>query len=94
MAACTKAQLLIPLRPVKSQGTKANGFIFVSGQMAATFEDRKIKFTEGSVADKTHQLCRNAGYVLEAAGSSLEKVVKATVRPGPTMKYWKERIMS
>lgn len=49
--------------------------------MPATFENGKIKLTEGSVADKTHSLCRNAAIVLEAAGSSLEKAVKVTVRP-------------
>jgi enamine deaminase RidA (YjgF/YER057c/UK114 family) len=48
--------------------------------MPATFEDGKIKLTEGSVADKAHSLCRNASVVLEAAGSSLAKVVKVTVR--------------
>jgi enamine deaminase RidA (YjgF/YER057c/UK114 family) len=47
--------------------------------MPATFEDGKIKVTEGTVADKAHAVCRNAGIVLEAAGSSLEKVVKVTV---------------
>lgn len=65
----------------KSQAIKANGFVFVSGQMPATFEDGKIRLTEGTVADKTHALCRNAGIVLEAAGSSLDKVVKVTVSP-------------
>ncbi len=49
--------------------------------MPATYEDGKITLTEGSVADKTHQLCRNAATILEAAGSSLEKVVKVTVCP-------------
>lgn len=47
--------------------------------MPATVEDGKVKLTEGSVTDKAHALCRNAGIVLEAAGSSLEKVVKVTV---------------
>ncbi|KAI1610257.1 L-PSP endoribonuclease [Exophiala viscosa] len=67
-----------PIGPY-SQAIKANGFIFVSGQMPATFENGKIKLTEGTVTDKTHSLCRNAAIVLEAAGSSLEKVVKVTV---------------
>ncbi|EXJ60022.1 hypothetical protein A1O7_04170 [Cladophialophora yegresii CBS 114405] len=47
--------------------------------MPATFEDGKLKLTEGSVAEKAHVLCRNASIVLEAAGSSLEKAVKVTV---------------
>jgi len=67
-----------PIGPY-SQAIKANGFVFVSGQMPATVENGKIQLTEGTVADKTHSMCRNAATVLEAAGSSLEKVVKATV---------------
>ena len=34
---------------------------------------------EGTVPEKTHQMCRNAAAVLEAAGSGLDKVVKVTV---------------
>ncbi|EXJ73590.1 endoribonuclease L-PSP [Cladophialophora psammophila CBS 110553] len=64
---------------MQSQAIKANGFVFVSGQMPATLEDGKIKLTEGTVGDKAHAVCRNAATVLEAAGSSLEKVVKVTV---------------
>jgi enamine deaminase RidA (YjgF/YER057c/UK114 family) len=48
--------------------------------MAATHENGKITVTQGSVTDKAHQICKNAGVVLEAARSSLEKVVKVTVR--------------
>lgn len=33
----------------------------------------------GSVAEQTHQMCKNAKTVLEAAGSGLEKVVKVNV---------------
>lgn len=58
---------------------KANGFVFVSGQMPASLENKKIKLNEGTVAEKTHLMCRNAATILEAAGSSLEKVVKVTV---------------
>lgn len=63
----------------KSQAIKANGFIFVSGQMPATLEGGKIKVTQGTVAEKTHSMCRNAATILEAAGSDTSKVVKATV---------------
>lgn len=58
---------------------KANGFVFVSGQMPATFDDGKVTLVQGTVAEKTHSMCRNAAAILEAAGSSLDKVVKVTV---------------
>ena len=53
-----------------SQAIKANGFIFVSGQMPA---DNTGKLTTGTVSEKTHKMCQNAKAVLEAAGSGLEK---------------------
>lgn len=59
-----------------SQAVKANGLVFVSGMMPATKDGKQV---EGSVAEKTHQMCRNAQAVLEAAGSGLGKAVKITV---------------
>lgn len=59
-----------------SQAIKANGFVFVSGQIPAETTGTLI---EGSVAEKTHRMCQNARVVLEAAGSGLDKVVKITV---------------
>lgn len=59
-----------------SQAVKANGLVFVSGMMPATKDGKQV---EGSVAEKTHQMCRNAKAVLEAAGSGLGKAVKVTV---------------
>ncbi|KAL1638496.1 hypothetical protein SLS56_000305 [Neofusicoccum ribis] len=49
----------------ESQAIKANGLVFVSGQMAA---DNKGKLIEGAVAEKTHKICQNAqlsGYFRE-----------------------------
>jgi 2-iminobutanoate/2-iminopropanoate deaminase len=37
----------------------------------------------GSIADKTKQCCENVAAILEAAGSSMEKVVKVNVRKMP-----------
>ncbi|KAH6957340.1 Endoribonuclease L-PSP-domain-containing protein [Fusarium avenaceum] len=59
-----------------SQAIKANGLVFVSGQIPAEVTGKLI---EGTVAEKTHKMCQNARAVLEAAGSSLDKVVKITV---------------
>ncbi|KAJ3549059.1 hypothetical protein NM208_g693 [Fusarium decemcellulare] len=64
-----------PIGPY-SQAIKANGFVFVSGQIPATPQGTLI---EGTVAEKTHKMCQNAKAVLEAARSGLEKVVKVHV---------------
>ena len=60
-----------------SQGIKANGFVFVSGQLGLIPETGV--FAEGGVAGQTRQSLKNVRHVLEAAGSGLEKVVKVTV---------------
>jgi len=41
--------------------------------------NNKGELIVGSVAEKAHQVCKNAKTVLQAAGSSLDKVVKVTV---------------
>ena len=60
-----------------SQGIKANGFVFASGQMGLVPETGQ--FAEGGVTGQTRQSLTNVKHVLEAAGSGLEKVVKVTV---------------
>lgn len=60
-----------------SQAIKANGFVFVSGQIAINPETGE--FLSGGVAEQTHRALKNLGAVLEAAGSSLDQVVKTTV---------------
>ena len=60
-----------------SQGIKANGFVFVSGQLGLIPETGV--FAEGGVTGQTRQSLKNVRHVLEAAGSGLGKVVKVTV---------------
>jgi 2-iminobutanoate/2-iminopropanoate deaminase len=60
-----------------SQAIKANGFIFVSGQIPVDPATQKI--VEGGVAQQTEQVIRNLEAILRAAGSSLEKVVRTGV---------------
>jgi len=60
-----------------TQAIKANGMVFLSGQIPANSQARLI---EGTIAEKTHKMCQNAKAVLEAAGSGLEKAAKITVR--------------
>ena len=60
-----------------SQAIKANGFVFVSGQVG--FDPKTGEFVPGGVAEQTEQVLKNVSAVLEAAGSSLDQVVKTTV---------------
>lgn len=60
-----------------SQGVKANGFIFCSGQIPANPLTGEL--VTGSITDQTRQSLSNVKGVIEAAGSSMEKVVKCTV---------------
>lgn len=60
-----------------SQAIKANGFIFASGQIPLDPETMQI--VEGGVKQQTERVMSNLKAVLEAAGSSLERVVKTTV---------------
>lgn len=59
-----------------SQAIKAGGLVFCSGQIALTPEGTLV---QGDVAAETRQVMANLKAVLEAAGSSLGKVVKTTV---------------
>ena len=60
-----------------SQAIKAGGFVFLSGQVA--FDPATGQLVEGDVAKQTARVLENLKAIAEAAGSSLEKAVKATV---------------
>jgi 2-iminobutanoate/2-iminopropanoate deaminase len=60
-----------------SQAIKANGFIFVSGQVAIDPSTQQV--ITGDVGAQTDRVLRNLSEILEAAGSGLGKVVRATV---------------
>ncbi|RSE78299.1 RidA family protein [Achromobacter denitrificans] len=64
-----------PLAPL-SPAVRSNGFVFVSGQ-PAFFDDRQI--AENDFDAQMHQVMANVKALLEAAGSSLDKIVKANV---------------
>jgi len=66
-----------PLPGIYSQAIVANGFVFCSGQVP--MDPTTMKLAEGDVQAHTHQCIRNLGVVLEAAGSSLDKVVEVNV---------------
>ena len=60
-----------------SQGIRANGFVFVSGQLGLAPETKQ--FAGGSVAEQTEQALKNIAAILDTAGASLGDVVKVTV---------------
>jgi 2-iminobutanoate/2-iminopropanoate deaminase len=60
-----------------SQAIRANGFVFLSGQIP--FDPATSQIIEGDVAAQTARVLDNVKAIAEAAGSSLDKAVKATV---------------
>ncbi len=60
-----------------SQAVRANGFIFASGQIP--LDPVTMQIVEGGVERQTEQVLNNLRGVIEAAGSSLDRVVKTTV---------------
>jgi len=60
-----------------SQATKANGFVFVSGQVAIDPANQQV--INGDIAEQTERVLENLSAILKAAGSGLEKVVRSTV---------------
>ncbi|MFQ6082004.1 MAG: RidA family protein [Candidatus Aminicenantia bacterium] len=60
-----------------SQAILANGFLFVSGQIA--IDPASGQLNQGPIEQQTEQVLKNLKAILEAAGSSMDKVVKTTV---------------
>jgi 2-iminobutanoate/2-iminopropanoate deaminase len=60
-----------------SQAVRANGFVFVSGQIP--LDPATQQLVAGDVQAQTERVLQNLQGILEAAGSSLDHVVRATV---------------
>ena len=60
-----------------SQAVKAGGFVFASGQIP--LDPASMQIVDGDVRIQAARVLENLQAVLEAAGSSLEQVVKTTV---------------
>jgi len=60
-----------------SQAIRANGFVFVSGQVA--IDPATQQAITGDVAAQTERVLKNLSAILKAAGTGFEKVVRATV---------------
>lgn len=63
--------------PMYSQAVKAAGLVFVSGTSPADPETGQFKGT--TVQEQTRQCLTNISAILEAAGSSMDKIVSVTV---------------
>lgn len=59
-----------------SQGYIYNGMLYSSGQIP--IDPATGEICGGSIEEQAEQVCRNLEAVLEAAGTSMEKVVKTT----------------
>jgi 2-iminobutanoate/2-iminopropanoate deaminase len=74
-------QVATPLAPGAigpySQAIKAGDFVFVSGQIPLNPATGQV--VEGGIAEQTHQVLKNLGAVLAAAGASYAHAVKTTV---------------
>ena len=72
----TRSDVPAPSLPF-SAGIRANGFIFTAGQVGT--DPRTGQVAGPDVAAQTRQAIENLRAVLEAGGSSLERLVKTTV---------------
>jgi len=59
-----------------SQGVVSNGFVYTSGQIPADPETGSI--VGSAIAEQAERACKNVCAVLEAGGSSADKVIKTT----------------
>lgn len=60
-----------------SQAVKTESMVFCSGQIP--IDPQTGEFVSDDVTDQTHQVLKNLSAVLNAAGTSLNNVVKTTV---------------
>ena len=65
-----------PIGPY-SQGVKANGFLYMSGQVA--LDPKTGELMGSAIAEQTERVMNNIKGILEAAGSNLHHVIKTTV---------------
>jgi len=59
-----------------SQGIAHGDLVFVSGQLGVDSEGNLV---EGGIAAQTEQVMQNLSAILEAAGTSLQNVLKASI---------------
>ena len=65
-----------PIGPY-SQAVKSGGFLFASGQVS--LDPRSNEFVAGDIRQQTERVLENIKAIVEAGGTNLHHVVKATV---------------
>jgi len=65
-----------PIGPY-SQGVKANGVLYMSGQVA--LDPKTGEMVGSTIAEQTERVMNNIKGIIEAAGSNLHHIVKTTV---------------
>jgi 2-iminobutanoate/2-iminopropanoate deaminase len=65
-----------PIGPY-SQAVKANGFLYMSGQVA--LDPKTGEMVGATIAEQTERVMNNIKGILEAAGSNFHRVIKTTV---------------
>ena len=70
------AQAPAPIGPY-SQAVIANGMVYISGQIP--IDQSSGNLVSGSIEEETEQVMKNLGYILAAAGSDFDKVVKCSI---------------
>lgn len=60
-----------------SQAVECNNLIFCSGQIA--LDPKRGKMVEGGIENETKRVMENLKAVVDAAGSSMDKVLKTTI---------------
>lgn len=59
-----------------SDGVIVNGLLYISGQAAVDF--KSSKFVLGEIEEETHLTLKNIKAIVEAAGASMDDVIKVT----------------
>jgi 2-iminobutanoate/2-iminopropanoate deaminase len=65
-----------PIGPY-SQAVAANGFLYVSGQIA--IDQSNGQMVTGDITSETHQVMKNLGLILDEAGAGFNHIVKTTI---------------
>ena len=60
-----------------NHAVKAGNFIFLSSQLSADLKEHRL--IEGNIRQQTERAMENIKFLLEQAGSSLEKIVKVVI---------------
>ena len=70
-----------------SQAIRHNGLVFVSGQLPLDPVSKEV--VEGGIEPQLRQVMANISAILEASGSGLDNILKATLYI-PDSSYWPE----